>query len=73
MPAGRRERRRRRKLRAEERGAALIMVLGSLTILAVMLAEFRTRCPRSLRSALSDRDALKAEYAARAPSTCRAC
>lgn len=55
----------RRKLRAKERGAALIMVLGSLTILAVMLAEFQDEMSTEFASALSDRDALKAEYAAR--------
>jgi general secretion pathway protein K len=55
----------RRKLRAKERGAALIMVLGSLTILAVMLAEYQDEMSTEFASALSDRDALKAEYAAR--------
>jgi len=59
------KRRLRRKLRAKERGAALIMVLGSLTILAVMLAEYQDQMSTEFASALSDRDALKAEYAAR--------
>ncbi|HKO94101.1 MAG TPA: type II secretion system protein GspK, partial [Polyangiaceae bacterium] len=59
------KRRLRRKLRAKERGAALIMVLGSLTILAVMLAEYQDEMSTEFASALSDRDALKAEYAAR--------
>lgn len=55
-----RARRRRRR-----RGAALIMVLGSLTILSVMLSEFQDEMSTEFASAMSDRDALKAEYAAR--------
>jgi general secretion pathway protein K len=55
------EARRRRK----QRGAALIMVLGTLTILAVMLSEFQDQMSTEFASALSDRDALKAEYAAK--------
>jgi general secretion pathway protein K len=54
-----------RKLRRRERGAALIMVLGSLVILAVMLAESQDEMSTEFASALSDRDALKAEYAAK--------
>jgi general secretion pathway protein K len=57
---------RRRLLRTRrERGAALIMVLGSLTILAVMLSEFQEEMSTEFASAMSDRDALKAEYAAK--------
>ncbi|HTV20194.1 MAG TPA: type II secretion system protein GspK, partial [Polyangiaceae bacterium] len=41
------------------------MVLGSLTILAVMLSEFQEEMSTEFASALSDRDALKAEYAAK--------
>jgi general secretion pathway protein K len=41
------------------------MVLGSLTILAVMLSEFQDEMSTEFASALSDRDALKAEYAAK--------
>jgi general secretion pathway protein K len=48
-----------------QRGAALIMVLGSLTILAVMLSEFQEEMSTEFASAMSDRDALKAEYAAK--------
>ncbi len=55
----------RRKLKLRERGAALIMVLGSLTILSVMLAETQDEMSTEFASALSDRDALKAEYAAK--------
>lgn len=55
----------RKKTRARERGAALIMVLGSLVILSVMLAESQDEMSTEFASALSDRDALKAEYAAK--------
>lgn len=41
------------------------MVLGSLTILSVMLSEFQDEMSIEFGSALSDRDALKAEYAAK--------
>lgn len=51
--------------RARERGVALILVLGSLTILAVMLSETQDEMSVEFGSALSERDALKAEYAAR--------
>jgi general secretion pathway protein K len=56
---------RRRRRRSRERGVALIMVLGALTILAVMLAEFQDQTSAELGSALSHRDAVHAEYAAR--------
>jgi general secretion pathway protein K len=55
----------RARRRRRQRGAALIMVLGSLTILAVMLSEFQEEMSTEFASALSDRDALKAEYAAK--------
>jgi general secretion pathway protein K len=51
--------------RRRQRGAALIMVLGSLTILSVMLSEFQEEMSSEFANALSDRDALKAEYAAK--------
>lgn len=54
-----------RARRRRQRGAALIMVLGALTILSVMLSEFQDEMSSEFASALSDRDALKAEYAAR--------
>ncbi len=41
------------------------MVLGSLTILAVMLSEFQDEMSTEFASAMSERDALKAEYAAK--------
>jgi general secretion pathway protein K len=51
--------------RRRQRGAALIMVLGSLVILSVMLSEFQDEMSTEFASAMSDRDALKAEYAAK--------
>jgi general secretion pathway protein K len=42
-----------------------VLVLSALTILAVMLAEFQDETSAELGSALSQRDALKAEYAAK--------
>jgi general secretion pathway protein K len=54
-----------KKRRRRERGAALIMVLGSLVILSVMLAQSQDEMSTEFASALSDRDALKAEYAAK--------
>jgi general secretion pathway protein K len=68
MTKGRKKSASRRRTAAErrrQRGAALIMVLGSLTILAVMLSEFQDQMSTEFASAMSDRDALKAEYAAR--------
>ena len=63
--SSRREAHRRVRQRRRQRGAALIMVLGSLTILAVMLSEFQDQMSTEFASAMSDRDALKAEYAAK--------
>lgn len=51
--------------RGEKRGVAIVLVLSALTILAVMLAEFQDETSAELGSALSQRDALKAEYAAK--------
>jgi len=62
---GSRGRARHARARRRRRGAALIMVLGSLTILSVMLSEFQDEMSTEFASAMSDRDALKAEYAAR--------
>jgi len=42
-----------------------VLVLSALTILGVMLAEFQDETSAELGSALSQRDALKAEYAAK--------
>lgn len=44
---------------------AIVLVLSALTILAVMLAEFQDETSAELGSALSQRDAVKAEYAAK--------
>ncbi|MEB2311042.1 MAG: type II secretion system protein GspK [Sorangiineae bacterium] len=61
----RRRARGRRRSRRKERGVALIMVLGALTVLTVMLTEFQDQTSAELGSALTERDALKAEYAAK--------
>jgi general secretion pathway protein K len=63
MKRGRRLRRLRR--RARKRGVALIMVLASLTILTMMLAEFQADTSATLASAMADRDGVQAEYDAR--------
>ncbi len=55
----------RKKRPERERGVALILVLGALTILTVMLTEFQTETSAEFSSALAERDAVKAEYAAR--------
>jgi general secretion pathway protein K len=55
----------RRRARSKQRGVALILVLGALTIMTVMLAEFQDTTSAELGSALSHRDELQAEYAAR--------
>jgi general secretion pathway protein K len=59
------ERARRLRARRRRRGVALILVLSSLTILTVMLSEIQDESAAELGSALSARDALIAEYAAR--------
>ncbi|PIE06332.1 MAG: general secretion pathway protein GspK, partial [Sorangium cellulosum] len=51
--------------RRSRRGVALIMVLATITVLTVLLAEFQDESSSELSGALSDRDALKAEYLAR--------
>jgi general secretion pathway protein K len=56
---------RRRRARRTRRGVALILVLSSLTILTVMLSEIQDESSAELGSALSARDAVVAEYAAR--------
>lgn len=63
--AARLARRRLRLKKKRERGIALVLVLGALTILAVMLTDFQDETSAELGSALSARDGLKAEYAAR--------
>jgi general secretion pathway protein K len=58
-------RRRLRRQRGSRRGVALIMVLAAIAVLTVMLAEFQDEASSELSGALTDRDALKAEYLAR--------
>jgi general secretion pathway protein K len=54
-----------RKRRADERGVALILVLGAITVLTVFLTQLQEETSSELAAALSERDALKAEYFAR--------
>jgi general secretion pathway protein K len=56
---------RRLRARRARRGVALILVLSSLTILTVMLSEIQDESAAELGSALSARDAVVAEYAAK--------
>lgn len=56
--------RRRRRL-SNQRGVALILVLGALTILTVMLTESQDESSADFASALATRDQLIAEYAAK--------
>lgn len=65
LPADKTPAARRARGRSKRRGVALIMVLGALTVLTVMLADFQDETSAELGSALSARDALRAEYAAR--------
>jgi general secretion pathway protein K len=55
----------RRRGRAKERGAALIMVLLAIVVLTVFLTEVQQETATSYASALSARDRLRAEYHAR--------
>src|SRR5688500_3650605 len=57
--------RRRRLRRRNERGVALVMVLGAITVLTVFLTELQEETSTELSAALADRDALRAEYYAR--------
>ena len=54
-----------KKKRRNERGVALVLVLGSIAIMTVMLTEFQDEATSELSAALADRDALKAEYLAK--------
>ena len=51
--------------RRRQRGMALILVLAALTVLTVMLTEIQDESSAEFGSALSARDALVAEYAAK--------
>jgi general secretion pathway protein K len=55
----------RRRSRRSRRGVALVLVLGALTILTVMLTETQDQSSADFASALTARDQLVAEYAAR--------
>ena len=55
----------RRKRRTDERGVALILVLGSITLLTVFLTQLQEETSSELAAALAERDSLKAEYFAR--------
>jgi general secretion pathway protein K len=56
---------RRRPKRADKRGVALVMTLGAITVLTVFLTELQDQTASELSAALSERDALRAEYYAR--------
>jgi len=67
-PARRRARGKRARAlekRRQRRGMALILVLAALTVLTVMLTEIQDESSAEFGSALSARDALVAEYAAK--------
>ncbi|MET0795476.1 MAG: type II secretion system protein GspK [Polyangiaceae bacterium] len=53
------------RARRQRRGVALILVLAALTVLTVMLTEVQDESSAEFSSALSARDALVAEYAAK--------
>jgi general secretion pathway protein K len=57
--------RRRLAEKRKRRGVALIMVLGAITVLTVFLVELQEDTSASLAAALSDRDQIRAEYAAK--------
>ena len=54
-----------RQKRADKRGVALVMTLGAITVLTVFLTELQDQTAAELSAALSERDALRAEYYAR--------
>jgi len=58
-------RRSKRRTLGRERGVALILVLGALTILTVMLTESQDESSADFAAALATRDQLVAEYAAK--------
>jgi general secretion pathway protein K len=63
--SARRLRRARRRRRVDERGIALILVLGSITLLTVFLTQLQEETSSELSAAIAERDSLKAEYYAR--------
>lgn len=65
LPTATRQGKARKKRRVSERGVALILVLGAITVLTVFLTQLQEDTSSELASALAERDALKAEYHAR--------
>jgi general secretion pathway protein K len=59
------KRKAKRRQKRDKRGVALIMVLGSITVLTVFLTEVQEETAAELSSAIAERDALKAEYIAK--------
>ena len=55
----------RSRRRKNERGVALIMVLGAIAVMVVMLAEFQDDAGAEFASATAARDSVQAEYFAR--------
>lgn len=55
----------RRRRKRQKRGVALVIVLSSLALLAVMLTEFQDETSADFGNALVERDGVKAEYAAK--------
>jgi general secretion pathway protein K len=58
-------RRLRKKQRVDERGIALILVMGFITLLTVFLTQLQEESISELSAAVAERDSLKAEYYAR--------
>jgi general secretion pathway protein K len=56
---------RRPRKRRQERGVALVMVLGAIAIMIVMLAEFQDDASAEFAAATAARDSVQAEYYAR--------
>ncbi len=54
-----------RRRRSNQRGVALLMVLGAITVLTVFLTELQQDVSADLAAAFAERDALQAEYLAR--------
>ena len=58
-------RRTRRHGARDERGVALVLVLGAIAVMTVLLTEFQDENAAEVSSAFAERDALRAEYLAR--------
>ena len=55
----------RKGRKGQRRGVALILVLGSLVVLMVFVTELQQTTSASVSAAVAERDAMRAEYAAR--------